>query len=149
MGMVVSPRFPSRKAEQRHTETTYYREQVADMTDAEAREYLLGVVEMSHDNKMEELARIKDELPHADKQGVQVLDVLWRARPRIKTYGYISQHLEYLNGRYPDHLAITSAIKRLRRALEKTDFPIEVRNHSGLGYSLSAPDDWRAPWEHE
>lgn len=149
MGIVLPSSFPRRKIESVRGRTTFYREQIADMTDAEAKEYLLDVVELAHTDATERLGRIKDEVPHADKQGVQILGILWSARPRIKTYGYIGQHLEQLNGRYPDQLAITSAVKRLRRALEKTDFPIEIRNHSGLGYNLHAPADWKAPWDDE
>ncbi|WP_104017258.1 helix-turn-helix domain-containing protein [Roseovarius nitratireducens] len=138
-----------REIEPSRVKATYLREVTAGLNDAEARAYLLELIERDIAEAKEGLGRLKDAIPHADKQGVQVLGILWNARPRIKTYGYISQELEYLNGRYPDEIALNSAVKRLRRALEKTDFPIEIRNHYGIGYNLHAPANWQAPWGDE
>ena len=133
----------------RRVEATFHREQIADMTDAEAVKYLLEVVEIDLAASSELYARIKDAIPNADRRGTQYLDILWTARPRILTYGFIAQKIEHLSGSYPDSLAINSGIKRLRRALEQTDYPIEIINHNSMGYSLSAPEDWQAPWEME
>lgn len=146
MGIVLSSSFAGRKIEPLRARATYHREQIADMTNAEAKEYLLAVIELAQTEAREGFGRIKDAMPHADKRSAQILHILWSAKPRIRTYGYISQELEHLNGSYPDELAINSAVKRLRRALEKTDLPIKIRNHSGIGYNLHAPVDWQAPW---
>lgn len=119
------------------------------MTDAQAKEYLLEVLELGLVEAQEGFAKIKGAVPCADKRGAQVLHILWSARPRIKTYEYISQQLKYFNGSQPNELALNSVVKRLRRALEKTDLPIEIRNHYAIGYSLHAPNDWRVPWSDE
>lgn len=149
MGMVLISNHTDRKIEPLRVNATHLRDKIASLTDAEAKDYLLELIERDMAEAKESLGRLKDAVPHADRQGAQVLAILWNARPRIKTYAYISKELEYLNGRYPDELAINSAVKRLRRALEKTDFPVEIRNHYGIGYNLHAPDDWQAPWDDE
>lgn len=149
MGIVINSHCAEVKVEPMRVKATFYRDQIAGMTNAQAKEYLLKVVERDLAEAQENLARIKDALPHADKQSVQILSILWKARPRIKTYRYISQQLEYLNGKFSGEQALNSAIKRLRRALDGTDFPIEISNHYGIGYNLSAPADWQAPWGNE
>lgn len=149
MGIVVTSHCAETKVEPLRVKSTFYRDQIAGMSNAQAKEYLLNVVEGDLAEAQENLALIKDALPHADKQSVQILFILWKARPRIKTYRYISQQLEYLNGKFSGEQALNSAIKRLRRALDDTDFPIEISNHYGIGYNLSAPADWQAPWGNE
>ena len=128
-------------------EAAFHREFIADMEDAMAVKYLLEVVEIDLAASRELYARIKDAIPKLDRRGTQLMDILWTARPRILTYGFIAQKIEHLSGSYPDSLAINGGIKRLRRALEQTDYPIEIINHSGMGYSLNAPEGWQAPWE--
>ncbi|MEI4260267.1 helix-turn-helix domain-containing protein [Roseovarius sp. D0-M9] len=151
MGIVVSPSFSpasfSRgKNVSLRAEATYHRECIAELTDTEAKEYLLEVLERDLAEAKEGFGRIKDALPHADRQSVQILGILWDAKPRIRTYGYICDQLKHLNGKASDERALNSVVKRLRRALEKTDFPIEITTHYGIGYNLRAPDDWQAPW---
>ncbi|MCA1776975.1 MAG: helix-turn-helix domain-containing protein [Loktanella sp.] len=149
MGINISTELTGRTVKTLRAKATYHRDHIAGLSDVEAKEYLLEVVERDLAEAKEGFGRIKDSLPHADRQSAQVLSILWNARPRIKTYGFISQELEYLNGRYPDEPAINGVVKRLRRALEKTDYPIQINNHYGIGYNLSAPDDWQAPWSDE
>lgn len=149
MGKIHSTSLAGRKVEPLRVRSTHHRQQIVGMTDAEAKEYLLEVVELGLAEAKEGFARIKDAVPHADKRGAQVLHILWSARPRIKTYEHISQQLKYLNGNQPNELALSSVVKRLRRALEKTDLPVEIRNHYAIGYNLHAPSDWQAPWDDE
>lgn len=128
-------------------EAAFHREFIADMEPEMKVQYLLEVVEISLASNREKHARIKDAIPALDRRGTQVLDILWTMRPRLATYGYLAQQIEYIAGTYPDERTLASMIKRLRRALETTDYPIEIINHSGMGYSLTAPDDWQSPWE--
>ncbi|WP_417726167.1 helix-turn-helix domain-containing protein [Roseovarius sp.] len=130
-------------------EAAFHREFIADMLPEDAVKYLLEVVEIGLAADREKYARIMDHIPKADRRGTQLLSLLWTSRPRILTYGYISQQIEYISGSYPDELAINGGIKRLRRALEQTDHPITINNHYAVGYNLSVPDDWVAPWEKE
>lgn len=128
-------------------EAAFHREFIADMEPDMQVKYLLEVVEIALASNREKHARIKDAIPAADRRSTQVLDILWSNRPRLLTYGFLAQQLEYIGGTYPDERALVSMIKRLRRALETTDYPIEIINHYGMGYSLTAPDDWQAPWD--
>lgn len=130
-------------------EAAFHRAFISGMTPEEAVKYLLEVVEIDLASSRELYARIKDAVPKADRRSTQYLDILWTARPRVLTYGFIARKIEMLSGSYPDSLSINSGIKRLRRALEQTDYPIQIINHNGIGYSLNAPDDWQAPWEEE
>lgn len=130
-------------------EAVFHREFIADMEPDMQVKYLLEVIEINIAAGNEKFARIKDNIPKADRRGVQLLDLLWQARPRILTYGYIGQQIEYMSGSYPDVLSITGSIKRLRRAIEETDFPIEIENHYGIGYNIKSPQDWQAPWDAE
>lgn len=114
------------------------------MTDTEAREYLLKVIEITRIEAGEYFGRIKDAMPHSNKRTAQILYILWSEKPRIMTYGYIAQEVEHINGSYHNQLGTKSAVKRLRRALEKPDIPVEIRNHSGIGYNVHAPVGWRA-----
>lgn len=149
MGMVLISNRADRDTGPLGAKATHIRDIIADLTDAEAKEYLLQLIERDLAETGDALGRVKDAVPDADRQGVQVLRILWNARPRIKTYGYIGRELEYLNGKYPDELALHSAVKRLRRALESTDFPIEILCHYCIGYNIQAPADWRAPWDDD
>lgn len=149
MGIEFYSNLSVRKVETLRVKASFHRDQISELTDAEAKEYLLDVLERDLAKANEGFGRIKDAVPYADRQSTQILDILWKASPRIRTYGYISQELEYLNGKYPDELAINSSVKRLRRALEKTDYPIQIVNHHGFGYSLVAPEAWQAPWSEE
>jgi len=128
-------------------EAAFHRSFIADMEASDAIRYLLEVVEISLAANREKYARIKDAIPEVDRRGTQIMDILWTSRPRVCTYGYIGQQIEYVSGSYPDERAISSAVKRLRRALEQTDYPIEITAHYGMGYSLSAPEEWVAPWD--
>ena len=128
-------------------EAAFHREFIADMEPDMQVQYLLEVVEIALASNREKHARIKDAIPAADRRSTQVLDILWSNRPRLLTYGFLAQQIEYIGGTYPDERALVSMIKRLRRALETTDYPIEIINHYGMGYSLTAPDDWQAPWD--
>ena len=128
-------------------EAAFHREFIQDMVDAQKIKYLLEVVELNVAAAQEKYALIKDALPAADRRSCHMLDILWTARPRVLTYGFIAQQIEFISGSYSNEQAIASNIKRLRRALETTDWPIEIIVHYGMGYSLSAPDDWHAPWE--
>lgn len=128
-------------------EAAFHRSFIADMEPPDAIRYLLEVVEISLAAGREKYARIKDAIPKADRRSTQLLDILWTARPRICTYGYIGQQLEYITGSYPDERAISYMINRLRRALEQADYPIEITAHYGMGYSLSVPEEWVAPWD--
>lgn len=149
MGIVLSPSVPVRKMASVRAEATSHREQIAGLSDAEAKEYLLDVIERDLAEANEGFGRIKDAVPHADKQSVQILSILWNARPSIRTYGSICQELKYLNGKMPDERALNSAVKRLRQALGNTVHPIQISTHYGLGYSLHAPDTWQAPWSDD
>ena len=128
-------------------EAAFHREFIADMEPQEKVAYLLEVIEIGIAAARERYARIKDHIPKAPRREVQILSLLWDHRPRLLTYGYLAQRIEHLSGSYPDERAISSSIKRLRRALEATDHPIEITVHYGMGYNLTAPDDWQAPWE--
>lgn len=128
-------------------EAAYHREIITAMTDPEKISYLLEVTEMVLSARQEKFALIKDALPAAQRRSCHLLNILWTARPRILTYGYISKEIDYISGSYVDDAGIRANIKTLRRALETTDWPIDIKNHTGMGYSLVAPDDWQAPWE--
>jgi hypothetical protein len=128
-------------------EAAFHRSFIADMLPEDAIRYLLEVVEISLAANREKYARIKDAIPDVDRRGTQVMDILWTSRPRVCTYGYIGQQIEYVSGSYLDARGISSVVKRLRRALEQTDYPIEITAHYGMGYSLSAPEGWVAPWD--
>lgn len=134
MGMVLSSNHADQETEPSRLNATVPGDRDANLAGAVAKEGQ---------------GRLKDAVPHADRQSVQVLAILWDARPRIRTYGNIDKELECLNGKYPRQPALNTAVKRLRRAPEKTDLPIEIRTHDGIGYNLHAPDDWQAPWDHE
>lgn len=128
-------------------EAAFHREFIADMEPDMQVKYLLEVVEIELAASREKYARIKDAIPKATRRSTQLLDLLWTSRPRILTYGYIGQQIEYLSGSYPDERAISSMVKHLRKALDETAYPLTIHAHYGLGYSLEVPDDWKAPWE--
>lgn len=128
-------------------EAAFHRRFIAEMEAPDAIQYLLEVVEISLAANREKYARIVDAIPGCARRSAQMLDILWTGRPRILTYGHIGQQFEYISGSYPDELTIAQHIKRLRRSLEQTEFPITITNHYGMGYSLSAPEEWVAPWD--
>lgn len=128
-------------------EAAFHREFIEDMEPDQQIAYLLEVIEIGMAADRERYALIKDHVPKAARRDVQMLSILWEGRPRIMTYGAIAQRIEWISGSYPDDESIRSTIKRLRRALEQTDHPIDIIVHYGIGYSLSVPDGWQAPWE--
>jgi len=128
-------------------EAAFHREFIQEMEPAIQVQYLLEVVELNVAAAQEKYALIKDALPAADRRSCHMLDILWSVRPRVLTYGFIAQQIEFISGSYLNEQAIASNIKRLRRALETTDWPIEITVHYGMGYSLSVPAEWQAPWE--
>lgn len=128
-------------------EAVFHREFIKDMEPDMKVRYLLEMLELHLSGAQEKFALIKDVLPAAKRRSCHMLDILWTARPRLLTYGYIAKQIEYISGSYIDTIAINSNIKLLRRALETTDWPIEIINHPGMGYSLKSPENWEAPWE--
>lgn len=129
-------------------EAAFHREFIADMDPDQQVKYLLEVIEIGLAADREKYARIKDAIPAAKRHDCWMLSILWENRPRLMTYGAIGQRFEWIGGSYLSEMGVQSAVKRLRRALETTDYPIEITNHSGMGYSLEVTDpDWSAPWD--
>lgn len=149
MGVERSSELNGRSVEPLRANAGHIRNEIAGMNDYEAKKYLLDIIEQNLAMEKEGFGRVKDFLPEADLQSAQILCILWNARPRIKTYESISHEMWYFNGRYPEKTAINGIIKRLRRTLEGTDYPIEIKNHYSIGYNLSAPDGWQAPWSSQ
>lgn len=125
----------------------FHREYIYNLDPHEAIEYLINVIEGRSREDIERYARIRDAIPAAGKHGIIVLDLLWRARPRVQTYEALSQELEYQSDAYPTRNTFCSVVKRLRAAIRQTKHPIEIIGHYGIGYSLKVPDGWEAPWE--
>lgn len=125
----------------------HHRAYIHDLDPHEAIEYLMDVIKGRSRAAIERYARIRDEIPAAEKRGIIVLDMLWQSRPRVLTYDYLCQEIEYQADTYPSKGALSAAVKRLRMALAETKHPIEIKSHYGMGYSVDAPADWNAPWE--
>lgn len=130
-----------------NTAAKFHRQYIYNLDPHEAIEYLMDVIEGRSREDIERYARIRDAIPACGKHGIIVLDLLWRARPRVQTYETLSQELEYQIDSYPNRNTFRSVVKRLRAAIRQTTHPIEIIGHYGIGYSLEAPADWNAPWE--
>lgn len=128
----------------------FHRDYIQGMTDREAKNYLLEVLEASLNAKQDEFARIKDFLPTLAPRGALLMAMLWKAQGRILTYGYLAQQIEVIRGFYLNSQGIASHIKRMRPVIAESGFPLEIVTHSGVGYALKVTDpNWVAPWEDQ
>lgn len=126
-----------------------YREAIAGLPPEEAVEHLLAILEDRVSDPLGALATIVAETSFQRAAAIALL-ILWDMRGRIATNEYLHRRITELRGVILEDRGPATYIKRLRRALEATDYPLEVVTHHGVGYQLVQTDPaWRAPWDPE
>lgn len=80
--------------------------------------------------------------PRFEPQVASLFIVLWRARGRTVTHGFIREAVWNMRAEEPTDAGIRTACKKLRETIRAAGWPIEVSTVRGLGWRLDAPRDW-------
>ena len=143
----VSSKF-AQPGENPRAEVAFHREMIEGMTRDEVAAYFLkDVLGVSFASDLDTIKKILVAIPGLPRGDGFLVYALWRVRPNIVDYLTLGQRIEEFSGSWPDARAIQSSLKRARRALRQTDYPIQIETYCKVGLSLHTPDNWQAPWE--
>lgn len=120
---------------------------IRGMTDAEAKTYLLDVVQSSSSRLKVNAAHIID-LAAADGVSLALkpavlLALLYESKGRIVVYDVMLDRLEFMTGmRGSDTVDVHTTLKNARKALSRLGWPVAVDTVYGLGCRLTVSGDW-------
>jgi len=134
-----------------HSFAIPHSEYIIGMTDKEAVEYLLSVLETDRDTFKAKMLKVKANIgPNFPRCSLFLFLYLWERRGRCVPYEEILSNLEWLFGNYvPSVVSLQVHAKRLRRSAERYNVPITVKCDYGLGYILTCHDSNWSPFENK
>ena len=114
------------------------------MTDAEAREYLLSIL----DDQPAGVAHIRAHVK-ASAAPLQILAILTESDCCIVAHEVIRDRLYEVNGYPTTAESVRSALKKLRSAIEDAGLPIKIKPVPRIGYEVITPPGWVPPWKEK
>ena len=121
------------------------RDDIAGMSDAEAKEYLIDRFEDPSRNLVIYAGHVRT----GTRRQLQILAILLEARNRVVSFEYISARLYDLTGREFLNTDIGVHVSNIRKTLARSGIPLEIVSRSGIGYELHLPEGYRFPWAEE
>ena len=127
------------------------RQEVAEMSDAEAREYLLLVDEARTNEYHEQHRAFRSMLRRTTDTRIGIsktatLIILWNARNKLVSKDHLADNLEFLaNIDAKSPYAATTDIKMIRKFIKQMGWPIEIITDYGMGHMLMAPKEFILP----
>lgn len=118
-------------------------QRLASLTPEERCQYLIDVIEMRTDAYRQRVADLVS-FHTMDRRSAHLLMILWENEGRFLTWDNIASQIEFFsNVDVADHALVQSSVKRLRRALKGTGWPIEIETAYGLGVRIVRSDpEW-------
>lgn len=124
-----------------------YSDLVQNMEPREAVGYLLDLIKGNAEDHKRLAARFLDQL---HEKGLRLpptpailFSLLYARQNRIVLYEDLIDRFESMTGKeYTTRQAVSTGVKRIRRALDKTNWPIQIECIYGLGFRMSVPKGW-------
>lgn len=124
-----------------------HRDVMDGMSDAERVVYLEEMLRGEISARSARIARCIDAIPGgAERLAAYLLVLLSDAPGRTLPYDFIAARMEELSGSHHSLASVSTAVKKARAAIRRTDWPVSIETVTAVGYRMTIRDGWAPPW---